>query len=236
MTIRNHVRVSRVVTHAVNGVVVALLVSGCSCGSAVVSDAGFDAGSEVDAALEDSALDDAADAFVSPDVLVTASMCGGRRCDELPDPERDGRERLRVGRRDGVLRRRALPTVAERRVRRRARCVRLVRRVRGGCEAAGHCDAERIFFAHTDEPVGCATPLRPDPACTGGWDVSTWVPLSDECNAFREHSLCYGSPPPVTCVSTEGGRLVDWDEVWTLFRRASLLPFVVRLTCGLPGP
>jgi hypothetical protein len=103
------------------------------------------------------------------------------------------------------------------------------------CEAAGQCDASKLAFTNPDGPAACETPTGGPDICTGAVGMLVDEPALIECESFRDLFVSCDDNRPHRC-SPEAARFVSWEEVWLPFRRASLLPFVSALQCGLGGP
>jgi hypothetical protein len=60
-------------------------------------------------------------------------------------------------------------------------------------------------------------------------------PMLIECETFRGLFAWCDDNRPHRC-GADTARFPSWEDVWTPFRCASLLPFVRLLECGLGGP
>lgn len=210
-----------------------LLVSGCSARAAPI-DAGFDAPPEdarFDIGYE---FDGSADALLFADASVRPSLCGPALATGCPVQSAGSVSGCPSGEGavffDGVQCREspAIDCGAD------PGAFRSFEECAVVCEGAGHCDASKIFFTPTEEMPGCAVPLATLPVvCPGGISILTSVPLEASCETLGDYSDCRGDPP-FSCMSPASGPLdLSWEEAFTLFRRASLLPFVMRIGCSL---
>ena len=92
--------------------------------------------------------------------------------------------------------------------------------------AATHCDLSKLFDTQ-NEPLPCETPFGA--VCSGGSSATTSLSAWTACTSFSAYRYCNGAPGLYSCLRPP--ETPDAAEVWELFRRASLLPFVSRLEC-----
>jgi len=202
--------------------VATLAFAGCSCASTHTTDVGIDA-STPDAGL-DASLTDAFFAF--PDVPVRAPLCGPITAVSCPIQSASTVSACASGEGavffDGVHCQEtpSLGCGAE-------------RGAFGSFEecavvcAETYCDASKLFDSR-DEPLECETPISAGPACGGGSIATTPLPGWTLCASFAPME-CYASDQCAR--DPQVGNPNANADLWLFFRRASLLPFVSRLTC-----
>jgi hypothetical protein len=211
-------------------ILAALALTGCTCTAPRTGDVGIDR-SAPDAGL-DAPIPDAP--FVLPDVPVRAPLCGpinattcpiqsaatvsacasgegavffdGAHCQETPS--------LACGAERG-----AFGSFEE--------CAVVC--------AAMYCDASKIVYSAGAGMPGCTTPTQPGPACPGGSSALATVTEWAQCDAFRLFNTCAAEWSQYRCLQSEEFSGTP-AAFWEFFRRASLLPFVTQLECGIPGP
>ena len=203
-------------------ILASLVVTGCTCSTRLEADVGIDAFDVgIDAPIQDAP-------FVLPDVPVRAPLCGPITATSCPVQSASTVTACASGEGavffDG------------------AHCQETPSLACGGERGAfgsfeecavvcaeTHCDASKLFDS-TGRSLECETPLSAGSVCGGGASAVTSVPGWASCPSFAPLE-CYGSFRCVRAPTTD-----DTAVVWEFFRRASLLPFVAELECGVAGP